>query len=750
MATMIDRRSSMVAKGLQMHPRLWGARVESWLEVERDQLFLSTPVALGLGVAAWFALLSPTEWLAFLAACAGIALLALVAAQGTRLRRVLISAAALAAMGCTLSWWRAERVTAPVIARPMVALFSGRVERVDLLPARATMRLTLSDLGTGQPDRVRVSVPLEPAPPTVHEGDRVNVRARIVPPQSAAVPGGYDFARIAWFQRLGGVGKALGPIAVTPAERSGPPLRERLSAHIRAQIDGSAGGIASAFASGDRGGIAEEDEEAMRASGLTHLLSVSGLHISAVVGAAFFLTLRLLALWPRLALRWPLVAIAAGAGAVAGIGYTLLTGAEVPTIRSCVAAVLVCFGIVLGRDAFTLRLVAAGALIVLLAWPESLVGPSFQLSFAAIATIVALHETPRVKACFAKRDEAWWAKFGREICALLLTGLAVEIALAPIALFHFHKQGLFGALANIVAIPLTTFVTMPLEALALLFDTVGLGAPFWWATGKSLELLLWIAREVAAWPGARAALADMPVGAFALMIGGGIWLTLWSTRARLLGLLPIAVGAVLAAAAPPPDLIVTGDGKHLAVRQVDGSYAILRDRAGDYVRQVLAERGGTLSELGDLDGSEGASCSADLCRATLTNDGRSWRVMATRTPYLVDRPLFERECATADIVVSDRRLPFWCRPRWLKADAVLLAKTGGLAIALGDQSVATVRTPGDAHPWVRAAEANISSGGANRLGGPARGHDRRDSVAPRNAHSPDRDGHSRPLPRGNI
>ncbi len=733
-----------------MHPRRWGARVETWLEAERDQLFLWTPVALGLGIAAWFVLRSPAEWLAFLAGCAGAALSAAVASTGTRLRRALLWGAALAAAGCGLIWWRAEGVAAPVIARPMVATLAGRVERVELLPARDIERLMLTELGAAMPRRVRVSVALDPAPPAIHEGDAVRLRARIVPPQEAAVPGGYDFQRIAWFQQLGGVGKALGPIAVTPAERGGPSLRERLSAHIRPQIEGSAGGIASAFASGDRGGIAAEDEEAMRASGLTHLLSVSGLHISAVVGATFFLTLRLLALWPRLALRWPLVAIAAGGGAAAGVGYTLLTGAEVPTIRSCVAAVLVCVGIVLGREAFTLRLVAAGALVVLLAWPESLVGPSFQLSFAAIATIVALHEQPHVKAWFAKRDEPLWARLAREIGALLLTGLAVEIALAPIALFHFHKQGLFGALANIVAIPLTTFVTMPLEALALLFDLVGLGGPFWWATGKSLQLLLSIAHAVANWPGARAALADMPVGAFALMISGGLWLVLWRTRARLAGLVLIAIGAVMAAAVLPPDLIITGDGKHLAVRQGDGSYAILRDRAGDYVRQVLAERGGTLSALADLDGSDGASCSADLCRATLAADGREWRVMATRSPYLVDRPLFERECAGADIAVSDRRLPYWCRPRWLKADAAFLVRTGGLAITLSGPSVDAVKKPGDAHPWVRAAEANANSAGAGRRGGPARGRDRRDNAAPRNAHSPDRGGHSRPLPRGNI
>ncbi len=537
---------------LHMHPRRWSGWIEAWLEAERDQLFLWTPIALGAGVAAWFVLLTPVEWSAFLAGCAGLALLAVVVEPGTRLRRVLLSAALLMALGCGLSWWRAERAAAPAIARPMVAQLSGTVDRVEPLPARGLLRLSLVDMGAGQPARVRVSIPVDPAPPPIHEGDKVRLRARIVPPQGPAVPGGYDFARIAWFQSLGGVGKAIGPIAVINAEHGGPGLRERLSAHVRAQVDGSAGGIASAFATGDRGGIAQGDEEAMRDSGLTHLLSVSGLHISAVVGAAFFLTLRLLALWPRLALRWPLVTIAAAVGAATGIGYTMLTGAEVPTVRSCVAAVLVCVGIAVGRDAFTLRLVAAGALAVLIAWPESLVGPSFQLSFAAIATIIALHEVPQVKAWFAKRDEPLWAKFGREIGGLLLTGVAVEVALAPIALFHFHKQGLFGALANIVAIPLTTFVTMPLEALAMLFDLIGLGAPLWWATGKSLELLLWIAHAVAGWPGARAALADMPVAAFAMMVGGGIWLTLWSKRARLLGLLPIAIGVLVAGARRRP------------------------------------------------------------------------------------------------------------------------------------------------------------------------------------------------------
>ncbi len=412
------------------------------------------------------------------------------------------------------------------------------------------------------------------------------------------------------------------------------------------------------------------------------------------------LTLKLLALSPTLALRWPLILIAAGAGALAGIAYTLLTGAEVPTVRACIAALLILAGIALGREALTLRLVAVGALVVLLLWPESLAGPSFQLSFAAITAIVALHEHRRVKALLSRRDESGIAKLGRFLLALVLTGFAVEIALTPIALYHFHKAGLYGALANVIAIPLTTFVIMPLEALALLFDLAGLGAPFWWLTGQALSLLLGLARAAASAPGAVTMLPAMPVGAFALMVAGGLWVLLWRTRWRRWGLAPFAIGALWALATPAPDLIITGDGQHLALRTPDGGVALLRGRAGDYIRDLLTEASGTEAELKEIDSLDSADCNRDSCIAEIGKDGRPWRLLATRSRHFIDIRRLNRACAAADIVVSERRLPRTCRPRWLKADRALLKRTGGLAITLGDEpQVSTVADRVGQHPW---------------------------------------------------
>ena len=205
-------------------------------------------------------------------------------------------------------------------------------------------------------------------------------------------------------------------------------------------------------------------QTAMRRSGLTHLLSVSGLHITAVVAAAMLLSLKLLALSERLALRFRLVLVSAGVAAAAGIGYTLLTGAQVPTVRSCVAALLVLRGIALGREAISLRLVAVGALVVLLIRPEALAGPSFQMSFAAVTAIVALHSTHWARRLFERREEGIIGAHRARCSAIIMTGLAVELALMPMALFHFHRAGLYGVVANIVAIPLTTFVIMPLRS----------------------------------------------------------------------------------------------------------------------------------------------------------------------------------------------------------------------------------------------------------------------------------------------
>ena len=679
-------------------------QVEIRLEAERERIGLWFPVAFGAGIAGWFALPAPTHWAGLLLLLGGGALTGWLIGWRSRVGRLVAIGCGMAAVGLLLIWARALWVSAPILAQPVTTAFSAEVEQVEPLPAKDETRLIVRPHGRDDlPPRVRVTL-RGAAGRAIVPGDRIGLRARLMPPPAASLPGGYDFAQRAWFDRIGAVGTVLGDVSRAPgAGQGGQPLRARLSEHIHGRVAGSPGGIAAALVTGDRGAISPDDEEAMRRSGLAHLLSISGLHVTAVIGFAMLLARRLFALSPRIALAGHVLPIAAAAGALAGAGYTWLAGAEVPTLRSLIAALLVLVAFLMGREALTLRLVAAGALIVLLWRPESVVGPSFQLSFTAVTAIVALHESPSMRRFLARREEGLPARWSRAIAGLLITGIVVEIALAPIALFHFHKAGLYGALANVVAIPLTTFVIMPSEALALLFDGIGLGAPFWWVTEQALRLLVALAHRVADAPGSVTTLPRFPPWAFGLALAGGLWILVWQRRWRWWGAAPVVVGMAVLIAQPRPGLLITSDGRHIAAAVPGGGYALLRDRAGDFVRDTMNEAGGSDAPLGALAGLDHVQCNADFCR--WRQNGRM--VLAARGRDKIAGAEMAAACAAADIVVSDRWLPRECSARWLTIDRDSLAASGGLAIYLDGKpkAVATLRA-GDGHPWRHAPEVS--------------------------------------------
>nr|WP_294846322.1 ComEC/Rec2 family competence protein [uncultured Sphingomonas sp.] len=674
---------------------------DQFLLAERNQLPLWFVVAFGAGIAGWFALGTPRAWVGLLVVAIA-AMIGGLAIRGRASGRAMLWGGAALAAGLSLIWWRADYVAKPRLGRPQVVIFEGRVTAAEPRAAKDDVRLTLQTLSPGLPPLVRTTVAADQWTPAMGLDAKIRVRARLQPPPPMALPGTHDYSRDLWFQGIGAVGKAIGPPdLLEPSREDGiDAVRQRLGAHIRTSLPGSAGGIATALAIGDQAAVGEEDADAMRRSGLTHLLSVSGLHIAAVVGAAMLVSRRLFALSRRLATRFNVIILSAVVGAVAGIGYTILTGMQVPTVRSCIATLLVLAAIAMGREAISLRLVAVGALTVLIFRPEALAGASFQFSFAAVTAIIVLHQSRFARSFLMPREEGILRRFGRGAAGLIATGLAVEFALVPFALYHFHKAGLYGVAANLIAIPLTTFVVMPLEVTALLLDMVGLGAPLWAATGWSIDLILHIAHKVGNAKGAVAMLPSMPTWAFGLMVVGGLWMALWQGKWRWCGAVPVAAGAVAAILQPVPDLLITGDGQHVAVMGRDGRPALLRSRAGDFVRDMMTESAGYDDESANLEDFPTSRCSRDACFADIARDGQVWRLLALRSRNRMEWADLVRACAAADIVVADRRLPRGCTPRWLKLDRVTLLSTGGASIQLGQHPrIVTVAEAVRDHPW---------------------------------------------------
>ena len=549
------------------------ARLRETLDEERAQWFNWAPVLFGLGIGFYF-------WLSFephlaIALVPVAVALAVLAARPLGFPAAIALTLSLVAAGFAIAKVRTEWTRAPVLEKrlgPVEVLgFVELVEPRATRGVRITIRVTkLGDLTTEKSPR-RARIRTLGATPQLKPGDAIRVKATLAPPAAPAIPGGYDFARSAWFQELGAVGYTmrapelvsdLGPVPSGLAwKASVEGLRQAIGARVRTALPGEVGAIANALITGERGGITEATNEAFRNSGLIHILSISGLHMVVMAGAVFYLIRLVLACVPALALRYPIKKWAAAAAAIAALGYLLISGAAFATVRSYIMISIVFLAVLLDRPAIAMRNIAIAALMILALFPESLLDVGFQMSFAAVTALVATYEW------LARRNEDREASYRgvlmrplRFFGGVAVSTLVAGFAVAPFAAYHFHTSQQFAVVANLIAIPICNLIVMPAALLTLILMPLGLEAPALWVMGQGIEAVTWCANYAASLPGAVGRVAAVPISAFLCMVAGGLWLCLWNTRWRLLGLGAIALGAALATTPRLPDVLAGRDG----------------------------------------------------------------------------------------------------------------------------------------------------------------------------------------------
>ena len=301
---------------------------------------------------------------------------------------------------------------------------------------------------------------------------------------------------------------------------------------------------------GDQRGIAEETQEAMRASGLGHILSISGLHMALVAGSVFWLIRALLALSPALALDYPIKKWAAAGALVVATFYLGISGAEVATVRSYVMLAIMLVAVMLDRRALTLRNVALAALVILVFSPESLLSISFQMSFAATVALIATYEALSARAdrkldlADATGSDAGSAAHGRRSSTLFLTSLVAGLATAPFGAFYFQRVAPLTIVANMAVAPAVGFVVMPMALLSVVAHAVrprGAAADRH-AMGSRVDGRG--RRDDRGVVGRRgAASARCRRCRCSSSSPGFLWLALWRERWRLAGIVPIVARA---------------------------------------------------------------------------------------------------------------------------------------------------------------------------------------------------------------
>jgi competence protein ComEC len=659
-------------------------RLTTWCrqEGERRRLFNWLPVAMGLGVLAYFAAdrepgLTPP--LIGLAMSAGVAVFA---RNGIWLRGIAITIAFMF-LGFAAAVFRTASVSGPVLDRIQVGPLSGHVESVERRAggARLVIRPTsFADLPREKlPDRVRVSQ----RGGGITAGDHITGQARLLPPPEPARPGGYDFARDAFFRGVGAVGSFSSAPQITAAP-SPPELglrfnagidrgRNHLTDRIQSIVGGQAGAVAAALVTGKRGLILEPTNEALRAAGIYHIVSISGLHMVLVAGAIFWLVRATLALGPWMVLNLPAKKIAAAVAMLGATAYCIFSGSDVATERSLVMTLVMLGAILFDRPALSMRNLAIAAIIVLLREPETLLGPSFQMSFAAVAALIAYAE--RMRGVTAASPPAF-GLIGRmarivklAVIADLVTTLLATAATAPFGLFHFNTANPYGLMGNALALPFISLVVMPAAVAGALLYPFGLDAIAWWAMGQGTKPLLAFSAEMASWPRSSVKLPAYGPAALILFALALLWVTLWTTPLRWLAALPLTMGLALAGAPAKVDGYIDREGRGLALRGEDGRLVVL-GRPGAFALAQWLAADGDQRKPGDASLLKGANCDPSGCVADLGSRGA--------ISHVTTRRAISEDCDKASVVVTP--IPWRGQCRALLIDRQALDRLGAATL----------------------------------------------------------------------
>jgi competence protein ComEC len=387
--------------------------------------------------------------------------------------------------------------------------------------------------GIEHPSRGRIRVTVRGFDPEVEYGDEIMVRGRLRPPTGFRNPGGFDYAEYLSRQGIQAVATVRRPENLTRLHTGGSAVLRKIYAwrdEIREasiqSLSPEASAILQAMVIGETGSLTPEIREAFMASGTTHLLSISGSHLSLVATAVFAASLWLIRHLPaglllRMGRRLKPTQAAALWTIPPVVFYALLAGGQVATIRSLIMILVYLAAVGLVRDHDPLHALAAAFLLVTIPDPVAIFDISFQLSYGAVLAMVLI----------IKRE-------GSKMKTAILLSVAAGISTAPLVAFHFNQLSWVGLVSNLIVVPFVGFVIVPIGLIGALW-VIGTGSPgFPWVGGINglIGLLMIMVRTFSHFPWAELHVPSPPVGVLALWYAAAGIVLLKSNRVLRMGL----------------------------------------------------------------------------------------------------------------------------------------------------------------------------------------------------------------------
>jgi competence protein ComEC len=369
--------------------------------------------------------------------------------------------------------------------------------------------------------------------------DTVTVIADLFPHPDRTSPYSLDFKRAGFFQGISGTGKVKKITSIKKRKRYSLELfRFHLTNNLKEKLTLINGAIAAALVTGDRSSIPLQISQSFVDSGVAHILSISGLHMAIIVSCVFFISRRLLCLWPKLVLYHSTQLVAFFLAFFVSALYMIIAGGGYPVIRSFLMTSFFLFGILFKRRPISMRSVALATLVIFCFYPESLFSVSFQLSFSAVVALIGGYEMMSHRIFFKNR-------FFNYVVGLFLSTFWATLATTPFVLETFQRSTLQSLLGNLLAVPLTSFWIMPNALFAVVSLLFGGSSFLFYLLDKGISYLVHIVLFISSMPGSAITVEKPPAFFLPLVLLGGIWLFLFVGRFRYVGLFPVCLSFVL-------------------------------------------------------------------------------------------------------------------------------------------------------------------------------------------------------------
>lgn len=574
-------------------------KVKESLYLELPHLWLWCGVFFALGIGIYFALpCEPDIWLSVL--CAFMSGVLLFLGRKEYFSRLILSYLFFCALGFCVVTAKAYLIAAPVLGDPLFDTeISGTVVKVE--PRNDGQRITLGDLQIGAlkpyetPHLVRVN--FKEQYPMLKVGDEISGYAHLYAPMLPVQIGAYNFAREAWFKRLGATGRLTLLEEYHPKQARGidqklQRLRQSIMLRVMEVLPPESAAVAIPLIVGEQGTVTEEIYDLYRQSGIVHVLSVSGFHLTLLAGLVFFLIRGLLSLFPILDGRVNTKKIAAFLSLLVVGFYLLISGMQVPAVRSFFMVAFVLVAVLFDRQSISLRTTMMAGILILFLWPETLIGVSFQLSFMAVFALVSLYDVLMRRLTISHWRRYWIYKVWLLVLGTVMVSLLASIATAPYSIYHFNQYALYSILGNLMTSVLFSFVIMPLLLAAVLLMPFGWDAPFLKLSGWFFEIIEKMCRWITSLP-----YADLTVPGFDdwglwVMTFGFLVLFLCVTKIRWIGVAIVCLGIFSFYTMDKPDVLVSEGGRAIAVRKNDGTLMVSNLTQSKLVTDTWLRRNG--------------------------------------------------------------------------------------------------------------------------------------------------------------